>query len=283
MEALGDLGHRVAVGHPHLLGGADLGQPLEQGMLGADVEIGAAELAHVVRGDLAAQLLDHGLLAVADAQDGDAQGPESLGGPRGARVENGGGAPGKDHALRRQRGERVAVELVEGVDLAVDPALPQAARDELRHLGAEVHDQDEVVPRRRHGARYARAGGLARAPEGAGGRRGRPVGGVRPAAPGRRGAPWAPFPGAGVGRDGRRRRGAWPACGRGAATAVAPAGGLGPAARGGRRAWRHRGRRRRAGRASGAGRSGAAGRRERARGGGGEGRMSQMRGRASHS
>ena len=35
--------------------------------------------------------------------------------------------------------------LREGHDLAVDPLLPDAPRDELRDLGAEVDDQDLVV------------------------------------------------------------------------------------------------------------------------------------------
>ena len=38
-----------------------------------------------------------------------------------------------------------------GLDLAVDALLADAARDELRVLGAEVEDEDELAGRRRHG------------------------------------------------------------------------------------------------------------------------------------
>ena len=54
--------------HPDLLAVARLPHAVEQGRARLDLDLGAAELAMVARLDLAAELLRHGLLAVADAQ-----------------------------------------------------------------------------------------------------------------------------------------------------------------------------------------------------------------------
>ena len=88
----GGVGDAVAVAHPDLFAGA--GEPGgfggvgfggvgfgEEGAGGGDVDIGAAELRKSLQETSAAeQLGDHGLLAVADAEDGDAHGEDFGGG-----------------------------------------------------------------------------------------------------------------------------------------------------------------------------------------------------------
>ena len=67
----------------------------------------------------------------------------------------------QDDAPRRERADERVVH-VPGMDLAIDVRLAQAARDQLRHLRAEVEDQDAGVAsvrawRRR---RSEKAGGI---------------------------------------------------------------------------------------------------------------------------
>jgi len=54
------------------------------------------------------------------------------------------GPPGEDDAARREAADEFLVD-VEGMQLAVDLRLPDAARDQLRILRAEVEDEDLVV------------------------------------------------------------------------------------------------------------------------------------------
>ena len=53
-------------------------------------------------------------------------------------------AAGEDHAARLHGGEGL-LRLAERHDLGIDPLLAHAPRDELRHLGAEIDDQNFVV------------------------------------------------------------------------------------------------------------------------------------------
>src|SRR5699024_9765715 len=91
-------------------------------------------------GDLAAEHAGHGLEAVADAEDREPQVEHG-------RVEAWGivgvdarGAPGQN-----QRDRVLGADLLDGRGvrdaLRVDPRLPDASRDELRVLGAEVDDE----------------------------------------------------------------------------------------------------------------------------------------------
>ena len=53
---------------------------------------------------------------------------------------------GQDDAARREGADARLGGVAEGPDLAIDAGFAQAARDQLRHLAAEVEDQHVVVP-----------------------------------------------------------------------------------------------------------------------------------------
>src|SRR5439155_14732345 len=96
LEARRQLRHAVAMAHPDLLAVARAPQPVEQRAGAGDLDEGAAELA-VGRGlDLAAELGAQGLLAVADAEQRDAEGEDDLRRARRAGVEHGGRATRQD-------------------------------------------------------------------------------------------------------------------------------------------------------------------------------------------
>jgi hypothetical protein len=143
-EALGELRHSVAVAHPYRVLPALLPHAVEQGRALGDLDLGAAELAVVPALHLAAELVRHGLLAVADAEHRHAGLEDGLGCQRRVLVEHRGGSAGEDHALGLHRGERRFGALV-GHDLRVHALLAHAPRDELGDLGAEVDDQNLVV------------------------------------------------------------------------------------------------------------------------------------------
>jgi hypothetical protein len=86
----------------------------------------------------------HHLLAVADAEDRHAEIEDRAGG-RGApsSVTRPARPRGSPPSARNRAGRRRRP--VERVDLAIDVQLAQAARDQLRHLAAEVDDQKAVV------------------------------------------------------------------------------------------------------------------------------------------
>ena len=155
-EAGGERGDAVAVAHPDLLaaGGEEAGEERVGGLGGGDV--GAAELGGVAGFDLAAELGHHGLLAVADAEDRDAEGEDLGRGARAAGVGDAGRAAGEDDGLRAEGGEEGGVDLLVGVDLAVDADLAQAAGDQLGDLAAEVDDEEALVVGVRHRLRIGR-------------------------------------------------------------------------------------------------------------------------------
>ncbi len=68
LETVGQPRDAVAVAHPHLVARALVPHTVEQPAGLDHLQLGAAELAVVAALDAAAQLLNHGLLAVADAQ-----------------------------------------------------------------------------------------------------------------------------------------------------------------------------------------------------------------------
>ena len=101
-------------------------------------------LAVVERDDVATELVGHQLCAVADAEDGDATGPDRRVGPRSARVVDRVRAAGQDDrpgAAPFQLGIRRVVRQ----QLRVDVELAHAARDELGELAAEVEDDDGLA------------------------------------------------------------------------------------------------------------------------------------------
>ena len=107
--------------------------------------------------DLAAELLRHRLLAIADAEQGHAGLVHRLRCEWRVLVENGGWAAGKDHRLGLHFAEGF-FGLLERHDLAIDFLLPDPARDELGNLGAEIDDQNLVVHGRCGARTYLESG-----------------------------------------------------------------------------------------------------------------------------
>ena len=143
----------VAVAHPHLLAGTLGPQPGEQRAVIGDLDEGAAELAMVRGRDPAAELGAHQLLAIADAEHRHAGLEYAWRGERRRRLDHRGGTAGQYDRLGCELGKACGTD-IKGVDLAIDAALAQPARDELGHLAAEIEDQDAVG----HLARSSSAG-----------------------------------------------------------------------------------------------------------------------------
>ena len=140
----GSRGHPVAVAHPDRIALAFSPHALEQRALGDDLDLGAAELAVMAALDLAAELRRHRLLAVADAEHRHAGVEDVLRRPRRDRLGHRGRPAGEDDALRLHLAEGLLGRL-ERHDLGIDPLLAHPPRDELRHLRAEIDDEDLVV------------------------------------------------------------------------------------------------------------------------------------------
>jgi hypothetical protein len=142
LEAGRHFGDLVAVAHPdveHALafGRGVVGDVLEQRRVAAGAHVGGAEFALVAAFDLAAQLVRHGLHAVADAQHRKAQIEDGLRRLVGGFFVNAGVAAGKDHALERAVLGVVAdpfVADVAGVDFAEHVGVAHAAGDQLGDL-----------------------------------------------------------------------------------------------------------------------------------------------------
>ena len=130
---------RVPVAHPALLLG---GQPVEQAASAvAERQPAATELARRRLLHPTAELVDHQLHPVTDAEHGDAE-FEQLRAERGRPVGvDRGGAAGEHKPLRAALGDPLDVDVM-WKQLAEDPALPDTARDQLRVLAAEVEDED---------------------------------------------------------------------------------------------------------------------------------------------
>ena len=132
---------RVTVAHPDPQLSRYAGQ---QGSRRRDRGVGPAELAQPGPGDVPTQCASHGLEAVADAE-GRHPGREQLRiDLRSSRRVDRLRAAGQDDRLRPARddlGHRGGVRH----DLGVDASLAHPPRDELRILGAEVENDDEVV------------------------------------------------------------------------------------------------------------------------------------------
>ena len=119
----------------------------EQGAILGHLDEGAAEFPVVGGFDLAAGLGDHGLFAVTDAEHGQAAHgrrriEQGLGGAGRGLLMDGGRSARQNHALGAERLDEGFVDGIEGVNFAVNARFPDPARDQLRHLGAEIDDQD---------------------------------------------------------------------------------------------------------------------------------------------
>jgi len=138
----------VTVTHPDIEDAATGGvaavlEVIKQPRGAGNRHLGVAELALARGGDAAAELLRHGLHAVADAEHRHAELEH-----RGRRVRRVGGGDrfrpaGENHATRG-KGTHLRVADVPRVDLTVDAELAHAPGDELRVLRAEIQDQDAM-------------------------------------------------------------------------------------------------------------------------------------------
>ena len=152
LEARGQFGDLVAVAHPDLehavaVFALEIFDAFKKTGVVVGAHFGVAEFALGARLDLAAELLGHRLHAVADAEDGNARGEDGF--ARlvvrffiGAHVR-----AREDDALRVERADEVGGDVV-GVNFAVNVGFAHATGDELRHLAAEVENENAVV---RHG------------------------------------------------------------------------------------------------------------------------------------
>ncbi len=147
-------GDAVAMAHPDRMALADCPRVLEQAARPLHLDVGAAELAMVPALDLAAELGRHGHLAVADAEHGNTGVEDQLRGARGAFLVHRFRPAGEDHRFRLHLLER-GFRLLERHDLAIDALLAHAAGNQLRHLAAEIDNQNLVMGRGHRGRRLA--------------------------------------------------------------------------------------------------------------------------------
>ena len=104
--------------------------------------------------DLAAELGGHGHLAVADAEHGNAGLEDQLRRARRTGFMHRLWTAGEDHRFRLHLAEG-GFGLLERHDLGIDALLAHPARDQLRHLTAEIDDQNLVMRRGHVGRRLA--------------------------------------------------------------------------------------------------------------------------------
>ena len=140
----------VSVTHPHRVALTGLPQTLEERGRRRDLDVGAAELPGLRGAHAPAERLDHGLLAVANPEDGHAAAEDLRGDRRRRFGRHGIGAAGQDDGARR-RFEPISGP-VPGHDLAVDAVLAHAPGDQLGDLAPEVDDEDTFA----HPSRFFR-------------------------------------------------------------------------------------------------------------------------------
>src|SRR5262249_3453302 len=117
---------------------------LEQPAMTASAHFRVAEFADAATLDRAAELRRHGLHAIADAKDRHTRGPHRRRSARRVALRNA-PRPAREDDTGGLEVANESVADVEGMDLAIDVQLPDAPRDELRVLGAEVEDEDGRV------------------------------------------------------------------------------------------------------------------------------------------
>ncbi|RMN24332.1 Cytosine deaminase [Pseudomonas coronafaciens pv. zizaniae] len=148
METVRDFGDLVAVAHPHIETEHAVGidmvfDAIKQAALADDVDTGVAELAHVGACNAAAQLLGHGLHAVADAEDRYIEVEYRLRRTRAVGFVHGLRAASEDDPTRGKFANRFVVHVVR-MQFAIHTDFTHAAGDQLGVLGTEVEDQDTV-------------------------------------------------------------------------------------------------------------------------------------------
>jgi hypothetical protein len=143
-EAGGERRHLVAMAHPDLMRLAFAPQAIEQLAAIVDLDEGAAEFTAVAQFHRAAELVHHHLLTVADPHDRQPAVENRLGNARAVLVEHAGRAARQDDPPRLHPRERRVGRLERG-DFGIDAGFTDAARDELRHLAAEIDDEDRIA------------------------------------------------------------------------------------------------------------------------------------------
>ena len=143
LEALGQRGDAVAMAHPDLVARPAAQRPSNSGHSFSISTKARPNSRWWPAFDLAAELLAHGLLAVADAEHRHAAVEDDLRRARAADVERRGRAARKDDRLRLQALEAFFGRL-ERHDLGIDAGLAHAAGDQLRDLAAEIDDENGV-------------------------------------------------------------------------------------------------------------------------------------------
>ena len=144
-EPVGKARDLVAMAHPDGVASPYLPYAVEKGARPLDGHVGAAKLAFVRMIDGAAELQRHRLLAVADRQHWHAGGEDRLVGARARGRFDAGRAAGEDYRLRRKSRDESRIGPVERMNLAINACFPQTTRDQLRHLGSKIDDQDAFV------------------------------------------------------------------------------------------------------------------------------------------
>ena len=132
---------RLAVAHPDLVGFARPPHAVEQGGTSASTRSAARSEFAMVRGfDRAAQDIDHGLLAVADAEHRQAEVEDGRRRRRRAFCRNGRRAARQDDGLRAEVPDRRCADIERGGFPNRTPDSRTRARDQLRHLRARNRD-----------------------------------------------------------------------------------------------------------------------------------------------
>jgi hypothetical protein len=132
------------VAHPDDLVGLEVAE--ERARRG-ELDVGLAELRHLVRLDGTAELPGHQLHPVADAERRDAELEDRGVGERSAlRVDRGG--PAREQERERLPGTDLVGAQPVRDELGVDARLAHAARDQLAVLAAEVQDEHRALLRR---------------------------------------------------------------------------------------------------------------------------------------
>ena len=137
-ESGSQLLHLHAMAHP---ADGGLRHLREQGGGAVMGQLDLAVLAGLRRAALAAQQVHHQLLAIANAQHGDAHLEQGLVHHGSVGGKHGGGAAGEDQGIRPEGTDLVRRDAV-GLDLTVDAALTDAAGDQQVILTAKIQNKD---------------------------------------------------------------------------------------------------------------------------------------------
>ena len=131
--------------------------PFEQCAAGLDAQRRPAELAMVGGFDGAAEPVDHGLLAIADAEHRHAEAEDERRRGRRALRRHRGRPAGQDNRLRAEFPDRGLAD-IERADFRVHTRFPDPPGDQLGVLRAEIEDQDAVCHNGVGGPRAVRTG-----------------------------------------------------------------------------------------------------------------------------